>query len=413
MRKFAICATVGVMAIGGFAEMLDRPSGIKIGQRMTLRPYVSLSATYDSNVNAYNSSGGNNDDVLWTVNPAFSLDYKGENWSLLLNGYYNYRAYSKGENVNNYNQHSYGETLRFNYTTSRGNEKGWTLMLTESFRQITMADDLSYGNGTAYSADRYQFTTSGGIQRRFNENWHAGASASYYLLDYENDTARSRYAQYGWERWSAGLDAGYAPSKWLDFIGSLGYQGYQQDNVSLSRLSQESQGYTAQVGLGSYATERISYRVLGGWSRFEYGNTDSADGFVYTISGNWRITDTLSTMLLATSYYQPSERQQSSQSRVDSVSWGISKSWVRNKLRTSLDLTYRRTTHESVNYYSAVDYQLDVATARIRADYILNRFLTAFISGEYQQSWNDQSERMNGYCDYDRWRTSIGLKLTY
>jgi hypothetical protein len=95
------------------------------------------------------------------------------------------------------------------------------------------------------------------------------------------------------------------------------------------------------------------------------------------------------------------------------VSWGISKSWVRNKLRTSLYLTYRRTTHESVNYYSAVDYQLDVATARIRADYILNRFLTAFISGEYQQSWNDQSERMNGYCDYDRWRTSIGLKLTY
>ena len=107
MRKLAICAAVGIMATGGFAEVLDRPSGIKIGQRMTLRPYVSLSATYDSNVNAYNSSSGDNDDVIWTVNPAFSLDYKGENWSLLLNGYYNYRAYSKNQNVNTYNQHSW------------------------------------------------------------------------------------------------------------------------------------------------------------------------------------------------------------------------------------------------------------------------------------------------------------------
>jgi hypothetical protein len=34
------------------AETMDRPGGFKIGQRMTLRPYVGLSYTLDSNVAA-------------------------------------------------------------------------------------------------------------------------------------------------------------------------------------------------------------------------------------------------------------------------------------------------------------------------------------------------------------------------
>lgn len=413
-KKLSVCAAAGILATCASAEMLDRPSGIKIGQRMTLRPYVSLSATYDSNVDGSSGRSQNSGDILWTINPAFSLDYKAERWSLLLNGYYNYRAHTKNENTHHHNQHSYGQTLRWNWATSQGAEKGWTLMLSETFQQITMADDMSYGDGSAYSADRYQFSVNGGVQRRFNEHWHAGASANYYLLDYQNDTSSlNRPSLYGWERWAAGVEAGFAPSKWLDILGTLGYQGYQQDNVSGTYMSQQSQGYTAQAGIGSYATERISYRLLGGWSRFEYGGGEGkADGFVYTASGNWRISDTLSTMLLATSYYQPSERARSSQSRVDSVSWGIGKSWIRNKLRTTLDLTYYRSTHESVNY-DATDYTVDVATARVSANYTLNRFLSAFISGEYQRSWNDQSDKYNGYCDYDRWRTSIGLRLTY
>lgn len=414
MRKQITCALAGVLATAACAEILDRPSGIKIGQRLTLKPYVSLSATYDSNVNGYSTGNGSNSDMMWTVNPAFSLDYRAERWSLLLNAFYNYHSYTKNQSIHHQNQHSYGETLRWNWSTSKGAEKGWTLMLSESFQQITMADDISYGDGSAYSADRYQFTTSGGVQRRFNEHWHAGASGSYYLLDYDNDTANhNRPALYGWDRWTLGTEAGYAPSKWLDILGCLGYQGYHQDNVSRTYISQESYGYTAQAGIGSYATERISYRILGGWSRFEYGEgAGSTDGFIYSASANWRISDTLSTMFLAQSYYQPSEREHSSRSRVDSVSWGIGKSMIRNKLRAALDLRYHRSTNEHINY-SATDYTIDVASARLSLNYTLNRFLTAFLAGEYQQSWNDQSSRMNNYLDYDRWRTTIGLRLTY
>ena len=88
------------MAAGAYAEIVDRPTGIKIGQRMTLRPYVSLSVSWDSNVAGTHSNSRNDGDVLWTVNPGLSLDYRADTWSLLLTGYYNYHAYMKHENSN-------------------------------------------------------------------------------------------------------------------------------------------------------------------------------------------------------------------------------------------------------------------------------------------------------------------------
>ena len=413
MRKIVVLTTAVTLAVAASAEVLDRPTGVKIGQRMTLRPYVSLSVAYDSNVHGAQSSGGSKGDVLWNINPGLGIDYKAENWALLLNLYYRYNAYTKNENADRYNQHSYGETLRWNWSDSRGVEKGWTLMVSETFHQTTMMDDISMGD-SAYSADRRNLTFSAAAQRRFNEHWHGDVNGSYYMMDYDNDTGKTGMpAMYGWQRWTAGAEAGFAPSRWTDIIGAVSYQGYLQDNVDNSRYSRNSQGYTAQIGLGSYATERISYRALAGWSRFEYAdNASAADGFVYTLSGNWKIDDTLQTMLLATSYYQPSEREALSKSRVDAISWGIGKSLVRGKLRSTLDMTYRHDTHESLNS-GAIDYSLDVVTARLGFSYTLNRFLTGFLYGEYQRSMNSEHERKNSYADYERWRITMGLRLTY
>lgn len=418
MRKLTALAFAALLCGGVSAEILDRPTGIKIGQRMTLRPYVSLSAAYDSNVGSRSSSSKGNGDVLWTVNPGLNLDYKAENWSLLLNVYYNYHAYTKNENTHNHNQHTYGESLRWSWSNSKGAEKGWALMLSEMYQKVTMADDMSYYNGRSYTADRSQLTVNGAVQRRFNEHWHADANASYYNLDYDNDAADpTMSALYGWQRWTAGLEAGFAPSRWTDIIGALGYQGYNQDNVVGTGLSRDSQGYTAQAGLGSYATERITYRALAGWSRFEYANNaSSADGFVYTVSGSWKIDDTLSTMLMATSYYQPSERSTASKSRTDAASWGIAKALVSGKLRATFDLTYRHEKHEPISYfgsYGGSSYDIDVVTARLGLNYTLNRFLTGFVYGEYLRSWNSDSDYMSSYADYDRWRVTTGIRLTY
>ena len=41
-KQFVLSAVVAMAAFAATAEVMDRPQGIKIGQRMTLRPYVSI-----------------------------------------------------------------------------------------------------------------------------------------------------------------------------------------------------------------------------------------------------------------------------------------------------------------------------------------------------------------------------------
>ena len=409
-----LMAGLAIVGLSAYGEIIERPSGIKLGQRMTLKPYVSMSVSYDSNVEATSGTAGANEgDVLWSISPGLSLDYRGERSALLLSGYYNYRSYTKSE-FDRYNGHSFGEDLRFNWSNVDRGEKGWSLILGQSFQQYNSADEMTLANGQNYSSDTRQFQISGAVQRQFNERWHGNLNASYYWLDYMNDT-KNQYAYYGWDRWLVGAEAGFAPSKWTDILLSGGYMGYEQDNMEGSRFGGSSDGWTIQGGLGSYMTERISYRALAGWSRFNYANTgDSTDGFVYTLSGNWKIGETWNTMLLASSYYQPSERQQSTKSRVDAVSWGVAKSLIRGKLRLTCDIRYRHETNEYVgNAFNNSDYSLDIVTGRIGADYSFNRILAVFASAEYQRSFNDESDRDNGAYDYDRWRVTGGFRLSY
>jgi len=412
LTRIGVVMLLGVAAMAVHASVLDRPEGIKIGQRMTLRPYVSMSLSYDSNVRSTHDDVEG--DAMWTISPGLGLSYNAENWALLFSGYYNYHHYFKSEN-SEYNQHSFGEDLRWNWANSTGAEKGWSLILGESFQQVSMADDMTLSDGRGYTADSRQFQVSGALQRRFNERWHGDVNGSYYWLDYANDTTQ-RGSMYGWNRWLAGAEAGYAPSKWTDILVTGNYQGFSQDNAEQSQyVSSDSYGYSLQGGLGSYMTDRISYRLLAGWSRFEYGGgARSSDGFVYTASGNWKIGETWNTMLLATSYYQPSERQYASSSRVDAFSWGLAKLMIRGKLRGTLDLRYRRETNDYAGPgVGDVDYVLNIITGRLGFDYNLNRLLAFFVYGEYQRSLNSECDSRYGAYDYNRWRVSLGLRLKY
>jgi len=402
-----------LLASSALAEVMDRPTGIRIGQRMTLRPYVGLSVGWDSNPKQTHS--GARGDVLWTINPGFGIDYKAENWTLRLNAFYNYRSYTRDDVINDRNRHSFGEDLDWSWSNIDGSGKGWSLRLSEFFQQINMADDISYGGGKSYNGDRREFNVQGLVERRFNERVHLNLDAHYYKLIYDNDT-NVGYANYGWDRWTAGLQGGYVLSKWTDILLSGNYQGYQQENTGNYSMSGQSQGFSAQAGIGTHATERITYRLLAGWSRFEYADgSQNNDGFAYTAAGNWMVSETLQTMLVANSYYQPSERDIASSTRVDSFSWGVAKTMVRGKLRGTFDVMYRREYHDMAGgtLRAGNDYTLDILSARLGCNYVLNRFLTLFAYGEYMRSWNTESERDNGRWDYDRWRATLGLKFTY
>lgn len=409
MKKLILCLTIAAATLAQ-AEMMDRPQGIRIGQRMLLKPYVSFSAVYDSNVDARRHGES---DVVWVVNPGLGFEYKADTWALIANVFYQYNAYTEKHSQNTYDYHGCGEDVTFKWSNSKNGEKGWSLMLVESYKKVDQTEDMIMASGRNYDRSRQEFQFAGALQRRFNENWHGDINAGYYWLDYDKSDKYSS-ALYGWSRWSVGGELGFAPSRWTDILVAAGYQGYDQDNAGYSSLgyySGESNGWTVHGGLGSYATERISYRLMAGWSRFDYGDgVDSSDGFTYMLSGNWKIGDTWNTMLMGNSYYQPSERDYGTSIRVDSLSWGIAKSLVRGKMSATFDVAYRREGHEYAAS-AASAYDIDYLTGRIGLNYTLNRFLQLYARFEYQQCWNTEGDRPQ--YDYDRFRGTLGFRLTY
>ncbi len=413
MKRILLFAVVGFVSCLQ-AEYMDRPVGYKIGQRMTIKPYVSMSAIYDSNVDG-NRYG--DDDIIWNINPGVGFQYIDECWQLMANAFYQYNAYTRdtSKTGNAYDYHGYGEDVTFRWTDSERTEKGWDFMLHESYKRVDQSEDMSLSDGTGYSRDREELRFAAGLQRRFNEYWHSDVNTGYYLLDYDNTTDKYASWLYGWSRWTVGGEVGFAPTKWTDFLLAASYQGYEQDNTNnakSSRFSDESDGFTIQAGIGSWATERISYRVLAGFSRFEYSsNASSSDGFTYTVAGRWKIGETWNTMLSANSYFQPSEREYATAVRVDSISWGIAKSLVRGKVSATFDVSYRKESRE-YSYSNDADYDLDWMTARVGLNYVVNRYVTLFGRAEFQKCSGDGSKRAE-YYDYDRFRGTIGLRFTY
>lgn len=417
-QKFTLLAACAMASLVGFAEYMDRPSGIKFGQRLTLKPYVSTAVTYDSNVEG-RSNGA--EDVLWTVNPGFGLEYNSEQWSVVLNGYYQFMAHSKSTQ-NSRDSHSWGEDLTLRWTDSLPSERGWTVMLAQSFRMMNEVDDITDASGNAYNQDRQELRFSGAVERRITDKFHAAINGGYYWLDYMNSDRKSRGSSlYGWDRWMVGGDIGYALSPWTDLLLVGSYQRYNQGNRNQvayyghpeNNKSRGSDGVTVQGGFGSYATERIAYRVLGGWSNYMYDEGgDDASGFSYSVSGSWTIHESWKTMLLASSQYQPTEREFGSSQRVDMISWGLAHAMIHNKLNASFDVAYRRETRE----YSATesyDYNLDFLTFRLGLNYILNRYLSLYTNFEYRKSMSDRDEGHGADYDYNRFRGTLGLRFTY
>lgn len=413
-KKIILSLIAGALFVPIAVVAADRPVGIKIGQRMTLKPYVSVSSAFDSNVDARKDG---KEDVVWIVNPNLSLEYNADSWKLKANAFYQYNSYVKGEHRNMQSGHSFGENLVFEWSNSGRGEKGWSLMLLESFKQVNHTEDIMLSDGRNYGRDRREFMASGVLQRRVTDNFHVNFNSSYYWLDYDNDNNAS-YGLYGWDRWTLGTEIGYATSKWTDFLLSANYQYYTQDNVKNSYwndrgwgYSSESEGVTVQGGIGSHATERISYRVLGGWSLFKFAEGEDSSGFTYTVSSEWIMSETWNMAALATSYYQPTERQFGASQRVDAFSWGVTHMMVRGKLRSSFDITYRRETRE-YDGTGRYDYDLDVMSFRLGLYYTLNQYMTMFCVAEYYDSMSSGG-RYGDYYDYDRFRGTLGLRFTY
>lgn len=425
MKKTASIVLTGMLASAAAAGVMDREPGIKfLNERLTLSPYVALSYTYDTNVD---SSRAAKSGSQWVVNPGIGLKYLDDNWLVDALVWYKYHAY------NNYssqlNSSSFGERLKWQWTNAAGGERGFSLMFSEQFEQIAQDDNLNSLGGRGMNRDRKQFQFEGLAGYRVNQYWHAALRADYYYLDYENNV--DKYAAlYGWSRLQAGFEAGCTLSKWTDLLFVANYQWYSQDNdrdlrsnsddiygsSRGRRVDSDSRGWSVMGGVGTHMTEKLSYRLLAGWSRFEYGDgASNLDGWTYQGSADWQVdaANTFHVMALASSYYQPSEREYGSAMLVHNVSFGVAKSFIKNKLRATADVAYRRESREYYEY-DADNYDEDIWTARLTLSYRINRLLEVYGRVEYQteEAAGNNSVRGNVY-DYDRWRGTIGLRMTW
>ena len=141
-KKIMVMASAASLAAVASAEVMDRPKGIEIGEHLTLRPYVSLSYTYDSNVDSTKHSKAGNQ---WVVNPGLGAEYLSENWKVSGAVWYQYHAYNRYSRQ--LNTSSYGEFLKLDWADSLPNERGWRVMFNERFQQISQDDDMSNDKG--------------------------------------------------------------------------------------------------------------------------------------------------------------------------------------------------------------------------------------------------------------------------
>jgi hypothetical protein len=386
----------------------SRPTGFRFfNQHLTIKPYVSLSYTYDSNIDADSTD---TDDSVFAIHPAVDFQWQGAKWMLVGNVWYRHRYFC--EYNEQMGENSYGESLQFRYASSAQNAKGWSLMLSERYAFINQSDDLDSRGGRGIWRDRQTVDVAGIVERRFTERWHMDIQGQYSWLDYDNQTGRY-IPLYGWNQYSAGAQLGYAASKWTDLLVAAGYSRYEQDipnDRAYRNYSGQSDSYSIQAGLGTRATERISYRALMGTSWFDYDGYSDC-GWTYTLSANWRVHRQVQLSLLGSSYYQPSDEYLGQALKVYNLSAGISYLTLGDRLKLTGNIAWRfdETCYSADVWSSRDNYDRTHFSARLAADYLLNRWTSIFA----HLIWDNQTTDTNKYYEYDRIRGVLGVRFHY
>ena len=408
-RVLSMAATAGlaISAVAAGGSEADKPQGFRFfNQHLTIKPYVAVSYTYDSNFDTTHKAEG---DSIFCVNPGLEFIWLADRWSLAGTVWYRWNSYAK--NNGNMGENSYGESLTYKWATSKSNEKGWSLVLGERYSYINQSDGLDTRSGRGIWRDRQNLDLSGVLERRFTERWHADLIGQYTWLDYKNDTGK--YApMHGWSEWAVGAEAGYAASAWTDLLIAGGYADYtQKSGHGYRNYSNDSHVWTVQGGLATRATEKISYKLLMGASWLDYGGVANADvGWTYSLSANWRILRQLQWSVLGSSYYQPSERTVGQAVKVYAISTGISYLTLGDKMTLTANVAWRHEQNVYADHYlgAGFDYDEDILSARLGADYTLNRWMSIFASFVWENEWCDTT-----VYEYDRFRGTVGVRFHY
>lgn len=310
---------------------------------------------------------------------------------------------------------SFGESLRYNYSSSDPSTKGWSLMLAQRYAHMSQSDSLDSSDGRGIWRDRQTIDVSGVLERRFTERWHADVQAQYSLLDYENRSGKYVPLN-GWDQYSAGAQIGYAASRWTDMLVAAGYSRYVQDyehwNATSRKYSTKSNTYSIQAGIGTRATERISYRALAGASWLDYAGTGQTDnGWTYTLAGNWRVHRQVQISVMGSSYYQPSDQYVGQANKVYTFSGGVSYLTLGDRLNLTGNVSWNfyDTCYADPVYSKSYSSDRTYISTRFAADLLVNRWMSLFA----HVIWDKNMYEQRSQYDYNRVRGVMGVRFHY
>lgn len=392
LKAGCVCVCLAIMAQMSYA---DEESGIKY-KNLSISPYVNLEYTYSSNVNY--SDTQKEDDHIFSINPGVDLNYKGNDWGVNANAWYDHDYYHKYDRLD---KDSFGESVDFYWESP----KGLKLLLGQSYVNASQSDSLSESGGKGVWRDRNQSDVTGALAYQFSEKTSATLSGLYSDMWYDNDP--SQYGGlYGWTEYSVGLQLARQLTAKSDFLVSGSYQKYDSDGAA-NGVNSSSTGYTLMAGVGSRATERIKYSLQAGASWFDYAEGDQMSGFVYEGHVSWLISQKWALSFAGSSNFQPSEREQNQASQMYTVSSSLSYKATK-RLTTSLDLAYRREERQIDTRYSQEGDGDDRYSARLMARYHLRKYVNLYAGLEYEEQVSDQNVN-----EFNRYRGTLGLNLRY
>lgn len=360
---------------------------------LSISPFVNVEYKYDSNVD---TDYREYDDSSFSVNPGVDLKYVGNNWGFDGSGFYGYEWFHDYDELDS---ERYGERLSF-WAES---EKGWRFLLGQRYL-FTSSQDSILDGGRGVWRDRETIEVNSALSYQFSEVTGLSLAGAYSEMDYKNQD--KEYApMYGWKEWSGDMQFSRKLTEKSNFLLSAGIQHYESDGTT-GGVNDESMGYTFMAGLGSRATQRITYSLLTGIMLFDYANDELEKGWSYSVDLNWVINKKLAFSMAGSSYFQPSESSMNQASEVYSISGGLTYRPFK-KFSTHWDVAYRREEEE----YRGKEVDNLVST-RLRADYELIRTSTIsanlYSAIEFAKSMSDDD-----YDDYDQIIGTVGMRFFY
>lgn len=399
-KKSASYALMGIVSLVvvmfGPSVCAQESHGFRFNN-LTISPYVNLEANFDSNVDIDTREY---DDWYLTINPGVDLTYTGNDWGLSGNFWYSYDKYQQYGDLD---ASSYGERLKGYWQSP----KGWNLVMGQSYmKKGKSSDDSILNGGRGIWRERDYLDFQGALSYQISERMGVTLSGQYSDLNYKNDS--DKYGKlYGWEEWSVGLQLAHKLTEKSNFLVSGTYQEYESDGAQGQGFKRGSEGYSVMAGVGSRATERITYRLMTGASWFDYGDQGNTVGWTYSIDANWLINSKWAATVAGSSYFQPSETEANQSMQVYTISTGVTYRPFQ-KLSLRGDIAYRQENDEYGRAGYNVKMEDDIWSVRFRADYQLQQYVSVYAGIEYTDWQSDRKE-----FEYDRIFGTIGVKLRY